>query len=89
VHVHLRGRQTDAFLGVHGLEHVIDQAAHAFIDEGHRLRHGAQARVGVFEDRQQCHGANGPVRLGVIAARAPQGAQCRLPHGPRRRNCGT
>ena len=36
--------------GVHGLEHVIDQRAESGVKTRHRLRTGAQSRVGKFED---------------------------------------
>jgi len=42
--------QTNARRGVHGLGHVGDQLAQSCVERGDRPGHGAQARVGIFED---------------------------------------
>ena len=50
VHVDLGGGQADARRVVHGLEHVVDQLANAFIHGFDRFCHGAQAGIGELDD---------------------------------------
>ncbi len=54
--VDLGRRQSDAGSGVHGLEHVVDQAAQLGIEPGHSLGPGPQARVGEFKNGSETHG---------------------------------
>ena len=50
VHVDLRCREPDTGRCVHGLEHVVDQLAHAGIDFRDRLSLRAQARIRKFKN---------------------------------------
>ena len=47
--------QTDTRCLVHGLEHVVDQAAHAIVDRRHRLGDVAQTRVGEVQNIEDRH----------------------------------
>jgi hypothetical protein len=58
VHVDLAGGEADAGRGIHGLEHVIDQALECRRGNSCRVNrpgHGAQAWIGEFEDGQLGH----------------------------------
>jgi hypothetical protein len=58
VPVDLRGRKADARGGIHGLEEVVDARFERRVEDGHRARLGAQPRVRIFEDGEQCHGVS-------------------------------
>ena len=63
MHVDLRRGQAHAFGLVHRLLHVVDEAADALVDRGHRAGDGVQARVGIAQDVQLGHEFS--VRRGV------------------------
>src|SRR5690606_39163412 len=59
VHVHLAGRKADARGGVHGLEHVVEQALGFLARQPRRIDRnclGAQPGIGELEDGEQDHG---------------------------------
>ena len=58
MHVDLRRREAHAFGGVHGVEHVVDQAADALVDLAHRLGDDVQAGIGVAKNGQMGHGTS-------------------------------
>src|SRR6185312_15081805 len=53
--IDLRRREPDAGCGIHGLEHVVDQAPERLVECGDGEGALAQARVGVFEYRKKSH----------------------------------
>ena len=55
MHVHLRGGKAYAVGRIHGLEHVVDEAADACVDLPHRLGDDVQAGVGVAQDLELGH----------------------------------
>src|SRR5690606_24396126 len=51
----LRRREADAFLGVHGVEHVADERAHLIRDLLHRRRLLAEHRIAHETQLPDCH----------------------------------
>ena len=60
----LRGGQTDAIIGVHGFEHIIDQGLQFIIKSGNGAADFAQGIVPVFEYLSESQGGC-PPRFGV------------------------
>ena len=56
MHVDLTGREADAIGLVHGLDHVVDQAADSVIDLRHRLGNGVQTGIRITKDGELRHG---------------------------------
>ena len=61
--------EADARGVIHRLEHVFGEFFQGAVERGHRLRPGAQARIGEFEDVEQTHGAV-PVVAGLSGGHA-------------------
>jgi len=57
MHVDLARSETDAFRGVHGLEHIVSQLPHRIIHDGDGCSRGTQSRIGILENCQLCHGS--------------------------------
>ena len=55
VNVDLGRREADTIGPVHGLEHVVDQAADPLVDGRDRTRDLVQARIGVAKDVELTH----------------------------------
>ena len=49
MHVDLRGREADAFCGIHRLEHVVDKLPDRGVDGRYRYRFGTQSRVWILQ----------------------------------------
>ena len=49
VNIDLRRSKTDAFAGIHGLEHVVDQGSKVVVHDLDGLCDGSQSRVGILE----------------------------------------
>jgi DNA recombination protein RmuC len=54
-HADLYGSKTDAVIGVHALEHLVDKPANPGVDRADRLRDDLEARVGRGKDGARSH----------------------------------